>query len=136
MTVIFLQHLISQVCISKQISVIVRIEFAHQITYEAPPRQNIFKGELATEKSVDKKSVLHCIALLKMKMIEMTTNRLRRTIIRWTFGSSVSNLIIKYVFFKKIMIISQIETFVPLRWSKECLSQEFQKPLTKTDHAS
>ena len=41
-------------CISRQTSVIVKIEFTHQITYEAPPRQNIFKGELATEKSVDK----------------------------------------------------------------------------------
>ena len=59
MTVIFLQHLISQVCISQQISVIVKIEFAHQITYEAPPRQNIFEGELPAEKSVhEKKSVL------------------------------------------------------------------------------
>ena len=148
-------------CISRQTSVIVKIEFTHQITYEAPPRQNIFKGELATEKSVDKKKCfailwirdyLRCIqTVFKMKMIKMTTNRLRRIIIRWTFGSSVSNLIIRYFFFKRFaqtwlyyifsfrvffMIVSQIETFVLLRWSKECLSQEFQKPWSRTDHGS
>ena len=37
--------------------------------------------------------------VFKKKIREMTTNRLRRTIILWTFGSSVSNLIIRYFFF-------------------------------------
>ena len=126
MTVIFLQHLISQVCISQQISVIVKIEFAHQITYEAPPRQNIFEGELPAEKSVHEKKVFWNIidqGLMKMrsKSIQNENDRDDNEPVEKDHHSLDFRIIrlkpdYKICFLQKFfMIVSQIETFVLLR---------------------